>query len=227
MRLILFDIDGTLLRCGPQVYDVFMGALLEVYGTPVDPRGYSFAGRTDPGIVHDLLRPAGVPPERVDEGLPEMRRNYLERLEAGLDRERMRLLPGVLELLQELSARPDVTLGLLTGNWSDGARIKLSRFDLNGFFSFGAFGDDGVSRDLLPPVALDRAFHATGRRFQPEEALIIGDSLLDVACGQASGVPVLAVATGYTPADQLAAAGADWVAEDLWDARGPLAAFAA
>ena len=227
MRLILFDIDGTLLQCGSQVRELFTAALLEVYGMDVDARGYSFAGRTDPGIVHDLLRLVGIPSDQVDAGMGAMRRRYVERLEAGLDGRRMRLLPGVRELLEELEGRGDVAVGLLTGNWSDGARIKLSRFDLNRFFSFGAFGDDGVDRNALPPVALERAFVATGRRFRPQETLIIGDSLLDVACGRASGVPVLAVATGFTPAEQLAAAGADWVAEDLWAAREPLASFAA
>jgi len=227
MRLILFDIDGTLVQCGSQVRDLFTGALGEVYGKTVETAGYSFAGRTDPGIVHDLLRDVGLPEDEVEAGLPAMRRSYLQRLEAGLDVRRMRLLPGVLELLEELALRPDVTVGLLTGNWSDGARIKLSRFDLNRFFPFGAFGDDGVDRNALPPVALERAFAATGRRFRPRETLIIGDSLLDVACGRASGVPVLAVATGFTRAEALAEAGADWVVEDLWAARAPLATFAA
>jgi phosphoglycolate phosphatase-like HAD superfamily hydrolase len=227
MRLILFDIDGTLLHCGPQVRGLFTGALTEVYGRTVETRGYSFAGRTDPGIVHDLLRDAGVSPEVVEEGLPTMQARYLERLEAGLDGRRMRLLPGVLELLEMLEARSDVQLGLLTGNWQGGAQIKLSRFDLNRFFTFGAYGDDGVDRNTLPPIALERALAHTGRRFRPEETLIIGDSLLDVACGRASGVPVLAVATGFTPAEQLAAAGAHWVAEDLVAARASLETFAA
>ena len=85
--------------------------------------------------------------------LPEAKRRYAERLERGLDRERMRLLPGVLEVLEDLSRREDVALGLLTGNWEPGARTKLSRFDLNRFFDFGAFGCDGVNRSDLPPVA--------------------------------------------------------------------------
>ena len=118
-------------------------------------------------------------------------------------------------LLGTLATRADVTLALLTGNWRRGAEIKLSRFDLNRFFGFGAFGCDGIERDELPPVALARAEEAVGRRFAPDEALIIGDSVHDVTCGRAHGIPVLAVATGRTPAAALGAAGADWVIPDL------------
>jgi phosphoglycolate phosphatase-like HAD superfamily hydrolase len=144
-----------------------------------------------------------------------VRELYLERLEERLDRERMELLPGVEQLLAELAAQPGVALGLLTGNWEGGARIKLSRFGLDRYFDFGAFGDDGVERRELLPVALERAFRATGNRFAPEEALIVGDSVRDVDCGRAHGVPVLGVTTGWTSAQSLAAAGADRVVASL------------
>jgi len=127
----------------------------------------------------------------------------------------MELLPGVLELLESLADRPDVTLGLLTGNWEAGARIKLSRFGLNRFFPFGAFGSDATDRDDLPPVALERAAEHTGQAFRPEEALIIGDSVHDVGCARAHGIPVLAVATGRTAAKELQRAGAVQVVTDL------------
>lgn len=130
----------------------------------------------------------------------------------------MLLLPGVQELLEDLARREDVVLALLTGNWEPGARTKLSRFDLNRFFAFGAFGCDAVDRSDLPPVAFERAERAVGRRFQPAETLIIGDSLYDVSCGQAHGIPVLAVATGRTPEGALRQAGADWVIADLREA---------
>jgi phosphoglycolate phosphatase-like HAD superfamily hydrolase len=133
----------------------------------------------------------------------------------------------VREILSRLETRADVVLALLTGNWEPGARIKLSRFDLGRFFPFGAFGCDGADRNDLPPVALARALAATGRRFRPEETLIVGDSVNDVACAQAHGIPVLAVATGRTPAAALTAAGADWVVSDLLaaEAAGPLFAL--
>jgi phosphoglycolate phosphatase len=214
-RLILFDIDGTLVNCGPQVRPIFAAALIEVFGTAGDMNSYSFAGRTDPRIVLDLLTRAGIPEEEVRARLPEMRESYAKRLETALDRQRMRLLPGVAEALEHLAGRDDVALGLLTGNWEPGARTKLSRFDLNRCFGFGAFGCDAVERSDLPPVALERAERHLGRRFRPEETLIVGDTVHDVACAKAHGIPVLAVATGHTPIEALHRSGADRVVADL------------
>jgi phosphoglycolate phosphatase-like HAD superfamily hydrolase len=140
---------------------------------------------------------------------------YTERLEGALDRARMELLPGVLELLRRLVPRPDLEVALLTGNWERGARSKLARFDLNGFFPWGAFGGDGIDREELPPVAWRKAHERTGRRFAPDETLIIGDSLQDIACAHAHGIPVLAVETGSVRAAALLQAGADFVVSDL------------
>jgi len=226
MRLILFDIDGTLMNCGRQVAQVFTSALREVYGTHGDVASYSFAGRTDPGIVLDLMSASGIPQSAVLERLPRMQRLYLERLGDQLEPSKMRLLPGVRDLLDRLASKDDLTLGLLTGNWSQGARVKLSKFDLNGYFPFGAFGDDGFDRRDLVPAALARAEEATGRRFEVDEVLIVGDSVLDVDCGRAHGVPVLAVATGLTPASALETAGATWVTPDLPSAGAYVPQFA-
>ena len=218
MKLILFDIDGTLLSCGPQVRPLFASALEEVFGTAGDVDAYDFAGMTDSRIVIDLLTGAGVAEDDVRAGLPRMRDLYLERLERSLERHGMQLLPAVEELLGRLAARDDVVLALLTGNWERGARTKLSRFDLNRFFRFGAFGCDGIDRSDLPPVALERAERIAGRRFLPAETLIVGDSVHDVSCARAHGIPVLAVATGRTRPEALRAAGADWLVPDLRDA---------
>ncbi|HEX6861804.1 MAG TPA: HAD family hydrolase [Thermoanaerobaculia bacterium] len=218
MKLVLFDIDGTLVNCGPQVRPLFASALVEVFGTAGDLDGYEFAGKTDPRIVLDLITGAGISREEILAGMPRMRALYLDRLERALDRRGMQLLPGVEDLLEGLARRDDVVLALLTGNWEPGARSKLSRFDLNRFFAFGAFGCDGIDRSDLPPVALDRAEREVGRRFRPEETLIIGDSLFDISCAQANGIACLAVATGRTPPDALRAAGADWVIPDLREA---------
>jgi phosphoglycolate phosphatase-like HAD superfamily hydrolase len=223
-KLILFDIDGTLVNCGPQGRLLFEAALIEVFGTAGNLRAIDLAGKTDPGIALEALATAGFSPEAVLAELPRLKASYVARLAQALDRERMCLLPGLPEVLTRLAKRDDIVLALLTGNWEPGARIKLSRFDLNGFFAFGAFGCDGAARDLLPPVALDRAFQATGRRFRPEETLIVGDSLNDIACAHAHGIAVLGVATGHTTAATLEAAGADWVVPDLLaaGAAGPL-----
>lgn len=217
-RLLLFDIDGTLLLSNGQAARWFGECLLEVYGVEAPVAGYDFGGKTDPQIVLELMALAGLAPERAAAGLPAMRELYLERLEAGLERARMTLMPGVLELLTALAARSELTLGLLTGNWEPGARSKLSRFDLNRFFPFGAYGEDGPERSDLVPAALARAGQERGRSFAPHETLIVGDTRHDVACAKAHGVPVLAVATGRTSEEQLAAAGADWVVSTLHEA---------
>jgi len=217
VRLLLFDVDGTLVDCGRQPLAPFAAALVEVFGTAGDIDGYNFSGCTDPQAVFDLMTGAGFPAEEVRARLPRMRDHYLPHLERTLDRARMRLLPGVAEVLRRLAPRPDVELGLLTGNWEAGARTKLSRFDLNRFFPFGAFGGDGdgFQRSELPPIALARAARRRGSPVAAAETLIIGDSLQDVACARANGIKVLAVATGKTPAAALAAAGADWVVPEL------------
>lgn len=218
-RLILFDVDGTLIDCGGQPKPLFAEALVEIFGTAGDIARYRFTGRTDPRIVFDLMTGAGVAPERVLEELPRLRDAYLDRLAARLDPARVRVLPAVEERLTALARRADLTLGLLTGNWERGARIKLGSVGLDRFFAFGAFGDDQIDRRDLPPVALLRAGERAGRSFLPEETLIVGDSPLDVECARANHIPCWAVATGWTSAEELVRAGADRVLADLleWD----------
>jgi phosphoglycolate phosphatase len=215
MRLVLFDIDGTLLDCGPSVRRLFGGAMTKIYGTagPIDD--YDFSGRTDDEILFALTAAAGLPAQVVRDRLPLLKRLYFERLARDLDPSEVRLLPAVGGLLETLADRVDVTLGLLTGNWREGARIKLARAGLGGYFGFGAFGDDQPNRLGLPAVALERATALTGHRWRRRECLIVGDSPADVACARAHDIPALAVATGRTPADLLAAAGPRWLVDDL------------
>ena len=219
MRLVLFDIDGTLLRCGKQVAKHFLGALEAVFGGYEMPERFSFAGKTDPMIAVELVRGLGFPEEEIHAKLPRARDLYIEAMDRELDRDRMLLLPGVVELLDRLALRRELSVGLLTGNWQGGARAKLSRFDLEHYFPFGAFGDDARDRRGLVPVAMQRADRHAGRgTFSPEEVLIIGDTVLDIDCAQAAGAKCLAVASGFTEAGELAAAGADWVYDDLGQA---------
>lgn len=218
MKLVLFDIDGTLIDCGGQARVAFGHALERVFGEsgPID--SYDFSGKTDTRIVVDLMSLAGRPRAEILQTLPTLRDEYLATLEQNLARDRMRVLPGIEPLLEHLSARDDVVLALLTGNWERGARIKLSRHDLNRYFGFGSFGDDVFDRNDLPPIAIERALRATQRRFHPGETLIVGDSLLDVACAQANGIPCLAVATGRTSRETLESAGPTWIVDSLLDA---------
>jgi phosphoglycolate phosphatase-like HAD superfamily hydrolase len=224
-RLVLFDIDGTLLSCGPQIKQLFGSALAEVFGGGLALDGYDFAGKTDRRIVHDLATAAGHSAAAALAAVPRVREVYLEVLRAGLDAARMRVMRGVEPLLARLAHRGGVTVGLLTGNFEPSAFVKLARVGLDRHFAFGAFGDDALDRDDLPPVALARAAAVAGRTFAPDEVLVVGDTPLDVACAHAHGLAVLAVATGTVPAERLAAAGADWVAADL-EAAAALPPFA-
>ena len=226
MQLVLFDIDGTLVDCGRQSRPLLGAALIEIYGRTGDLETYEFSGKTDPRIVYDLMRGAGLPDADIAAGLAAVREAYLRSLERGLRRELMRILPGVPELLSRLARRGDVLLGLLTGNWQPAARHKLALCGFDDYFSFGAFGEDGVDRADLVPAALRRAERHAGRDFPSSRTVIVGDSLEDVVCARAHGVQAVAVATGRTSAAALAEAGADWVIADLWSAPHCHSAFA-
>jgi phosphoglycolate phosphatase-like HAD superfamily hydrolase len=226
VRLFLFDIDGTLLSCGTQIRPLIARVFAEVLGREVEIHDYAFSGKTDDRIFRELAARSGLPAAAIETALPAVRERYFERLERELDVDGMVLLPGVLAALESLAGQRGVALGLLTGNWERSARTRLSRFDLNRFFPFGAFSEGCLDRDDLPPIALDRAHRALARRFAPEEVVIVGDSLLDVACARAHGVPCLAVATGGTGMEELSTAGAHWVCQNLAAAEALLAELA-
>jgi phosphoglycolate phosphatase-like HAD superfamily hydrolase len=201
-RLVLFDIDGTLLSAGRAAREAVLSALQRVYGwTPSGPH-LDFSGKTDPQIVRELVSEV-VGPERCELGLERALTTYLEEFERRLAADSVVPKPGVPELLDKLSRTPGVVLGLLTGNLERGARLKLEPPGFNRFFPFGAFGSDCADRYSLPAVAVERAHTHTGRRFEGKSVVVVGDSVHDIACGRSLGVRSVAVATGPTPADRL------------------------
>ncbi len=216
-RLVLFDIDGTLLSSGPPAKTAFSSALVEVFGTAGDVDNYRFEGRLDPLIVIDLMKDAGIPQDVVLRHLKPALDRYLDNLEAALSARKPVLKPGVESLLCDLRPRDGVVSALLTGNVERGARIKLSAAGIWDFFRFGAWGDEGKNRNELGPVALARARQVTGHEFEGRDCVVVGDSRYDVECGKAIGARVVAVATGLTHPDVLAGAGADAVLPDLGD----------
>jgi phosphoglycolate phosphatase-like HAD superfamily hydrolase len=217
-RLVLFDIDGTLLTTDGAAADALRRAMREVFGTSGPTSGYSFAGRTDPQITHDLMRMAGVEGGRVETGLEEVWRRDLADLEERLRDRRFAPFPGVVELVERLDRSPDAVLGLLTGNLRDGARLKLRAAGLDfDRFAVGAFGSDHADRSELPALAVARAEERFSHRFSGKAVVIIGDTPLDVACGEHLGVRTLAVATGSYGVEALRATGADHVFPSLAD----------
>ncbi len=215
-RLVLFDIDGTLLSAGGAPRRAFRRALVEHFGTEGAAASDDFSGKTDPQIVHDLMRAVGFAEEEVEERITDFFAFYLEELEHELAVETQhRLYPGVAELVPALAADPAVALGLLTGNIEAGARLKLSHFGLWQHFSVGAYGSDDRTRDRLGPVALARARARFGRSFEGSEVVIVGDTPADVRCAHAIGAVAVAVATGRPSRETLEAAGADVLLDSL------------
>jgi len=215
-RLVLFDIDGTLLSGGRAARSVFATALTEVFGTCGDIDTFAFEGKLDPMIVRDLLVGAGVPEETVLRRRAEALAIYLDRLEAALALERPVLKPGVAAILDGVAKSAAAVPALLTGNVERGARIKLSAVGLWDRFAFGAFGDEAPRREDLGPIALAKA-RRLGFRFEGSDCVVVGDAPQDVACALALGARIVAVATGKTPAGRLAEAGAHVVLPDLSD----------
>src|SRR5207245_2785913 len=164
-KLVLFDIDGTLISDGGVSREAFAAALREVFDYRGDPRRYDFSGRTDPQIAHMVLRDAGWSERQIDEQMQRLWDKYIAALEQH-QRSRVRELPGVRSLLDALRDNGWVTLALLTGNIERGARLKLSGPALNEYFAFGAFGSDSPHREELPPIAIHRAAEFSGHRFR-------------------------------------------------------------
>ena len=215
-RLLLFDIDGTLVMGGP-AKGAFQTALVETFGTAGAIEVQDFAGKTDPNIARELLRGAGVDDADIDAGLPRLWERYLHHLGERLPGHPMAVLPGVTALLEALSAHRDVGMGLLTGNIVGGAQLKLRSVGLYDHFRMGSYGSDSESRDDLAHIALERARETWKVAFDPGDVWVVGDTPADIRCGKAGGTRTLGVATGRFGTAALAAAGADRVMEDLSD----------
>jgi phosphoglycolate phosphatase-like HAD superfamily hydrolase len=207
MKLVLFDIDGTLLRTDGAGRRAMEHALFTVFGAHGDP-SYRYDGKTDRQITREQMRWAGVSDEVIDQRMPDVFALYSERLaqELASGAEQAVLMAGIPPLLDTLRAHDQVTLGLLTGNIEAGARQKLRAVDLAWEqFVANAFGSDHEHRPMLPAVARQRAAMLLGREIPGERMVIIGDTPADIACGRALNVRAIGVATGRYSVDELAA----------------------
>jgi phosphoglycolate phosphatase-like HAD superfamily hydrolase len=220
-KLLLWDIDSTLLVGDHAGERALVAALRTVFGVAGSIAGVELAGRTDRLIAGEILRANGIPP--TVRAIHDYLEGYLAALPGEMPRGRPRLLPGILPALQAVAARPDLAQGLLTGNLARGARIKLEHFDAWKFFAFGAFADDSPHRNDLGPHALRRAGRHHEHLFDPRTTFVIGDTPHDIACGRAIGAATIAVATGRFNAAELAAHSPSVVFADLSDTAAFLA----
>lgn len=217
-KLVLFDIDGTLVLTGGAGLRAMNRALQEVFGHADGLDGIPVAGRTDWAILSDAVRRLG----RSLDGalLADLEHRYVTNLAEEIQHPgqgRKEVLPGISQILDELERRDDVFLGLVTGNFEAGARVKLEHFDLWRYFTCGAFGGDAADRNALVPFALERA-RACGLPDIPDEDIfVVGDTPHDVMCAHAAGATAIAVATGSSPVEELETAGARHVFENLGD----------
>jgi phosphoglycolate phosphatase-like HAD superfamily hydrolase len=215
-RLILFDIDGTLLTAGGAPRRAFRRALIEHFGTDGDESRMDFSGKTDPQIVYELMGEVGFDDDRIEQRIAALFEHYLEGLERELVGEAgHRLHAGAAEVVASLANDPRVVLGLVTGNVERGARLKLERFDLWRRFAVGAFGSDDRDRDRLPRIAMERAGRLTGRSFTGSDTVVVGDTPADVQCARAVGALAVAVATGRPTREDLEASRPDVLLDSL------------
>ena len=214
IRLVLFDIDGTLIQTGGAGVQAFGRAFATEFNIPNGTERLRFSGRTDTGLARELFLQHQIEPS------PDNFRlffdGYVFWLDCFLTQTRGRVLPGVWEFINQLHALPDApALGLLTGNIRLGAEIKLRHYELWEVFRTGAFGDDHEDRNQIAAVAKERGSRLLNNDLRGEQILVIGDTPRDIECGHAIGARTLAVATGSVPFEELEAQRPDWVTKDM------------
>jgi phosphoglycolate phosphatase len=217
-KLVLFDIDGTLVLTGGAGLRAMNRACEEIVGSADALDGIPVAGRTDWIILQDALARLGRDLDR--DLFDRLREQYVHNLRGEILQPGKGFngaLPGVPELLDALDGRDGVFLGLLTGNFESGARIKLERYDLWRYFRCGAFGDDAADRNALVPVAVARASACGVPALPSSDVIVVGDTPHDVACAKAAGALSIGVATGTFTAAELRACGAAEVFDTLSD----------
>ncbi len=203
-RLVLFDIDGTILRTGGAGRDAMEQALSHVFGTAGDP-GYRYDGKTDRQIARELMRSAGFDDAEIERRMGEVLELYVEGLRQRLkDAHDVETFPGVIPLIDAVDESADSVLGLLTGNVESGARLKLESVGLAiERFRVNAFGSDNEVRGALPEIAHRRMCDVFGVSLAGRDVVVIGDTPADIDCGRSLGARAIAVATGRYTVEEL------------------------
>ena len=214
MRLVLFDIDGTLIDSGGAGVRSLNYAFQEIFAIDNGFEGISMAGKTDAQIIKEALIKHDIP---ANGNVGALIKAYLKNLEREINNDRKHVKPGIYETLQRLHSLQNLGLGLLTGNLEQGARIKLESFRLNEYFPTGAFGSDDEDRNNLLPIAKKRFEELFRKKIELDNCIVVGDTPRDVECAHIHGAVCIGVATGPYSYDTLVEAGADYVVQNLSD----------
>ena len=217
-KLLLFDIDGTLINPDNVGRRSITKAFHDLCHIADAFAEINMAGKTDVQIVKEGLSTHGL--SSNDGRVSAVLSQYIKNLEAAAKQGTMSIYPGVIDLLKTFKARDGSRLGLLTGNIEQGARIKLGALELNQYFSFGAFGDDSEDRNKLLPIAVKRSREISGVEVAFHDCIVIGDTPMDVQCAKPYGATAIAVSTGFYSHESLLETEADYVIRDLSDAIG-------
>jgi phosphoglycolate phosphatase-like HAD superfamily hydrolase len=227
-KLILFDIDGTLLVIDTLADLAFRAMTKEVYGVECSFKEINYAGMTDPRILEEVLKLRGIDDETIVARFDEAIEKYCTNFDyfARCNSYHVTVYPGVIPLLNALEQMPEMQIAILTGNLEYTGWKKLELAGLKQYFPFGAFGSDSKVRSELVGIALKRAEDKYGITYQNKSVIIIGDSPHDVLCGKSYGVTSIAVATGHSSVEELKRYGPDYVFRDLSDYQRVLEAIA-
>jgi phosphoglycolate phosphatase-like HAD superfamily hydrolase len=213
LRLVLFDIDGTLIDSGGAGIRSLNLAFEEYFSVKDAFTGMNLAGKTDIQILREALARHSM--DDHDRNIAVLCVSYISHLREQIENPGRHLKPGIMEAIEILCTMDATYLGLLTGNIEEGARIKLDPFGLNRYFPVGAFGNDHEDRNMLLPVAIERFRVHSGMRISKRECIVIGDTPRDVDCAKIHGALSIAVATGPYSYESLALSGADAVLRDM------------
>jgi phosphoglycolate phosphatase len=214
VRLVLFDIDGTLVHTGGAGKNAFARTFAVAFDAHDGVRKVNFGGRTDVSLARELFGIHGI--TASPENFQTFFDHYVFCLDHVMQQAGGGACPGVVEFIRDLQTLPDPPrLGLLTGNIRLGAEIKLRRYGLWELFETGGFADDGEDRNHIAAAALERGRRVLGKDLRPEEIIVIGDTPHDIRCGRHIGARVLAVATGGAKLEELQKHKPDWAVEDL------------
>jgi phosphoglycolate phosphatase len=216
-RLLLFDLDWTLISTGGAGLRALNSAFSTLFEIPDAMKRVSPDGKTDPAICREMVR-IHLNREPVEGEIQKLCRGYLDQLAKEIPiSPGYRVLPGIPALLEALTRREDILLGLGTGNLEEGARIKLARADFMKYFRFGGFGSDAEERPLVLRKGVERGEAVAGKKFPSRDVIIIGDNIRDVQAGHAIGAVTVAVASGPMTYEELAATKPDHLFHDLSD----------